>query len=288
MNWKELLALWLVIAFVSPTSELACQLVTGSVPGYFLGLRIASMAAVLVSTVYVGRFRPLLPFSCAYSFQLALVAAREIARSTRLYESAEATYGFIGRTLFLDVVLLVVLMPAIVWFVRSPGRFFFRIGNLNARLGFARFGGGENQWRWSGFAPVFAVVAAAAALLFVSYGRPAVSFRWILVLWAVLFAAINSFDEELMHRNILLAAVEPGFGARQATLVSAFIFAIGHWNGLPAGALGVLMTFALGYVAAKAMIETRGMFWSWFMHFVPDCVLIYYWASGAVSHGQMG
>jgi len=94
--------------------------------------------------------------------------------------------------------------------------------------------------------------------------------------------------EEFGFRNILLAALEPTFGAEQAALVSAFIFAIGHWNGLPAGVLGVLMSVALGYVAAKAMLETRGMFWPWFMHVVPDCVLYYYWASGAVSHGQMG
>ena len=44
----------------------------------------------------------------------------------------------------------------------------------------------------------------------------------------------------------MVGAVQPNFGARHAILVSAFTFGIGHWNGLPAGAAGVLMTFALG------------------------------------------
>jgi hypothetical protein len=51
----ELLALWLVIGIVSPTAEIACQLITGQVPAYLLGLRIAAVAIVLLSTLYVAR-----------------------------------------------------------------------------------------------------------------------------------------------------------------------------------------------------------------------------------------
>src|SRR5947207_13920407 len=91
-NGKSVLALWLVIALVSPTSELASQLFTGHVPGYFLGLRIAAIVTVLASTIYVRRFRCLLPFSLAYSFLLVSTAVRETTRSTGLYESVEATY----------------------------------------------------------------------------------------------------------------------------------------------------------------------------------------------------
>ena len=110
----------------------------------------------------------------------------------------------------------------------------------------------------------------------------------MLLLWAPVLAMINSLVEELVARNSLLSALEPHFGARQAIFASAVIFGIGHWNSLPSGALGVLMTSALGYFAAKAMIETRGMFWSWFMHVVPDCVIFYYWGIGALNRRDWG
>jgi hypothetical protein len=106
MNREKILALWVAILMVSPTSELACQWITGNVPGYFLGARIAAMVAVLATTMQVRRFRPLLPFSLAYLYQLALVAARETARNTHLYEAIARACGFIGRTLFLDIVSL--------------------------------------------------------------------------------------------------------------------------------------------------------------------------------------
>ncbi len=105
---------------------------------------------------------------------------------------------------------------------------------------------------------------------------------------AVLLAAINAFEEEFLNRNLLVGAVRTGFGSAHAVAAAAFIFGVGHWNGLPAGVLGVLMTLTLGAVTGTAMVQTRGMFWSWFMHFVPDCVLFYYWGIGSVVHATTG
>jgi membrane protease YdiL (CAAX protease family) len=97
--------------------------------------------------------------------------------------------------------------------------------------------------------------------------------------------SLNAFFEEFVSRIVLVGATLPVFGKTQAVLVSATIFAIGHWNGLPAG---VLMTFALGYVTAKALVETRGLLVPWVMHVVPDCVLFYSWGIGAVAHVTLG
>jgi membrane protease YdiL (CAAX protease family) len=109
-----------------------------------------------------------------------------------------------------------------------------------------------------------------------------------MVPWAVLFAAINAFGEEFLYRNALVPAVQANFGTQQALVVSAAIFGIGHWNGLPAGPVGVLMTVVLGYITGKAMVETKGTFWPWFMHTLPDCVIFYYWGIGAVAHRTVG
>jgi membrane protease YdiL (CAAX protease family) len=123
---------------------------------------------------------------------------------------------------------------------------------------------------------------------FVGLTGAAVRNSWTMALVAVMLAAINAFQEEFVYRNVIAGAVRTNFGPVQAVAVSAFIFGVGHWNGLPAGVLGVLMTLALGIMTATAMIQTRGIFWSGFMHFVPDCVLLYYWGLGSVAHATIG
>src|SRR5262249_16232764 len=45
------LALWAVVAVVSPASDIVFQLVAGSVPDWLLSARIAALAAVLVAAV---------------------------------------------------------------------------------------------------------------------------------------------------------------------------------------------------------------------------------------------
>jgi len=115
--------------------------------------------------------------------------------------------------------------------------------------------------RWSVVGPLFGVISALCAWIFASYGDLSVSKPWAMMPWAVLFAAINAFGEEFLYRNALVPAVQANFGTQQALVVSAAIFGIGHWNGLPAGPVGVLMTVVLGYITGKAMVETKGTFW---------------------------
>ena len=287
-NRNSSLALWAVVAVVSPASEIVFQLVAGSVPNWLLSARIAALTAVLVATAYVKRIRALWPLCLAYLFQLILMAIRGIATTSPAYRSWVLSHGFVGGTLALHMIGLMLIAPVVIWFLRSPDRFYFRLGDPAARVELPWLETGEKPLRWNTLGLLFALVSGLVAWTFVGYTGREVSYQWRMALWAVLFACVNSFGKELLNRNILVSTVQPAFGAQHAILVSSVIFGIGHWNGLPAGPIGVVMTFVLGYVAAKALIETRGMFWPWFMHMVPDCVLFYYWGLGAVAHGQLG
>jgi membrane protease YdiL (CAAX protease family) len=273
------LALWGLIVIVSPASEIACQMLFGAVASWLIGFRIGVLVAVLIAGILVRSLRRLRPFSLAYLLQLIAVAVGKIARGSSLY-IAVAGWGFSASEFLLLSILFVVIAPALWWCARQDG-FFVRIGNLSE---FVR----PLSLRWVVVAPVFAVVSALCAWAFVAYTGSTIAKSWSMVPVAVGFAAINAFEEEFLNRSILIGAVQPDFGAVQAVLVGAFIFGIGHWNGLPAGVLGVLMTFALGAVTGTAMVQTKGMFWSWFMHFLPDCVLFYYWGIGSVAHATVG
>ena len=278
---KPAVALWVLVAAASPASEIVFNVAFGSVPFWLVWLRLAVLVVILGLTVFVELARFLRAFCLAYGFQLALMSLYALGRSSSLYYSLEARYGFTGAQSFSAVMVLVSVSPVVVWAFRRPDRFYFRIGNLRAPLA-------PTPVRWTLVAPLFALAAIVCVLVFLYFTGAVVSNVWTMAAWAVLFAAINAFGEEFINRNVLVPAVERDFGTAHALLVSAFVFGIGHWNGLPAGVLGVLMTFTLGLAAGKAMVDTKGTFWSWFMHFVPDCALFYYWGIGSVVHATIG
>jgi membrane protease YdiL (CAAX protease family) len=241
--------------------------------------RIAILVAVLIGGNISGSLRALRAFSLAYLLQLIVVACVQFAPTTLVYGRNAETHGFVGGQLVLLTVILALITPAIIWCASKP-QFFLRVGDLRACVC-------GQSIRWSVVAPAFAAINAICAGVFVEATGISAAASWRIAVWAVVFASVNAFEEEVLYRNVLLGAVRNQYGSQQAMLVSALIFGIGHWNGLPAGVVGVLMTVALGLITARAMLDTRGLFWPWFMHFVPDCVLFYSWGIGAVGHGTI-
>jgi hypothetical protein len=101
----------------------------------------------------------------------------------------------------------------------------------------------------------------------------------------LLFAAINAFFEEMTFRAPMLATLEPFTGTKQAWAMSALFFGIAHFYGVPYGFLGVGLATLNGWLLGKAMLETRGMFWAWWMHFLQDIVIFTFIAMGVVTPG---
>ena len=85
--------------------------------------------------------------------------------------------------------------------------------------------------------------------------------------------------------DTLLAGLENATGARQAVLIAAAFFGLGHYFGVPYGIIGVGMASFLGWMMGKAMIETRGFFWAWFIHFLQDVMIFSFMAIGSIRPG---
>jgi membrane protease YdiL (CAAX protease family) len=101
----------------------------------------------------------------------------------------------------------------------------------------------------------------------------------------LVLAAMNAFGEEAMYRGGLLAPLIPAVGTRHAILLTAAFFGIGHYYGVPNGIVGVAMSTLLGWFLGKCMVETKGFFWPWFIHFLQDVMIFYFLAVGAVVAG---
>ncbi len=94
------------------------------------------------------------------------------------------------------------------------------------------------------------------------------------VLPSILFyAALNAFNEEMTYRAPMLAALEPVGGSRQALWMAAYFFGIAHYFGTPGGILGGIVSIFMGWILGKGMLETRGLFWTWWIHFLSDVAI---------------
>jgi len=95
----------------------------------------------------------------------------------------------------------------------------------------------------------------------------------------IIAAAINALAEEFQFRSMLLARLEPLVRPGQAMLMSAVLFtSLHYYTGTPSGPLGAIEVMFLGWVAAKSMLETRGIVWAWLLHFIADFVIFAFWA----------
>ncbi len=88
------------------------------------------------------------------------------------------------------------------------------------------------------------------------------------------FSIVNAASEEFRFRSVLIARMEKVLGPRHALLLTSALFGLGHWFGHPSGPTGVVMAGVAGWFWGKAMIETRGFFWSWFIHGIQDLVIL--------------
>ena len=103
---------------------------------------------------------------------------------------------------------------------------------------------------------------------------------------AILLAAtLNAFYEEVTFKASFLSVLENVVGRQQALLLMAAFFGFLHFYGVPYGVLGVLMAGILGWLLGRSMLETRGLWWAWFIHFLQDVAVFVFLAVGSVTPG---
>ena len=93
-------------------------------------------------------------------------------------------------------------------------------------------------------------------------------------LWVVLFSLTNSFAEEMIFRVGINAPLTDLLSPNKIFFISAVIFGVAHFQGMPSGIIGIILAGLLGYVLSKSIQETNGIFWAWFIHFLQDVIII--------------
>lgn len=284
---------WPLMLFVSMLPDILFRELTGHLPTWLFGAKLALIAALLLGSLFWSKLRPLRLFFGVLlalyllewgvnSFYAALAYRRWFANTGFFIQQVGP--GQVTRTT--TAVLLALVLLAVL---RRFDRFFLVKGDLSAPAKPIPFILTRPP-SWRILAPAIAGAMCLGLLAFIfAFGRPP-ALRLLtaalpLLPFVLLFAASNAFGEEMLYRAPWLAALETPLGPAQALLIPAVYFGIAHYYGVPYGVLGVIMAFIPGWLNGKAMLETRGFFWAWFIHLCMDTVIFFFMALGAVNPG---
>ncbi len=262
--------------------------------GWLLWARVLLLAGLAVAGFAVTAIRPLRNFfvvlAAVYLLEELMTVVSALPAWVGLFGSGGAPFvtdmfgnqlSRLGASLLMIVVLLALRY--------KPWQFFLRLGDLRALARPVRWLGFPKPEPWTRFGGQWAayISLGTLAFLFVA-GRPLLSQMAgaLPILPAVLlFAGVNAFYEEMTYRASFLASLEGPLGPRSAVAMAAVFFGIGHFYGIPYGIIGVILATFLGWLLGKAMVETRGFFWAWFIHFLQDVAIFAFMAVGSVTPG---
>ncbi len=170
-----------------------------------------------------------------------------------------------------------ILLALLFLLFKKKFRSFVHMGDMKVHPEPVKFLGIKSSDTWLGLGINFAVVvslATGAFLFFGNLGGDITRLNFSFIGIAMLFALSNSFIEEAITRFGVIVTLKDVLPDRKIALLSGLIFGIPHYFGTPGGPIGAIMATFLGWLLAKSMLETKGIFWAWFIHFLQD-VLIY-------------
>ena len=211
-------------------------------------------------------------FASVSIFKLNYIAAKiDIKISNNSYLNNHAKYQIL--LVSLSVIVLLFL------YFQSPNnlKLFLSFGNISASVGPVEwFGIGEGKtWIFAGLYLCVLITLGTFSFVYFQFRKQKIKSQEILpyITWIVLFSLSNSFSEEMIYRLGIIVPLYNVIGAEEIILLSAVIFGLVHFGGMPHGLIGMFMAGFLGWFLAKAVVETHGIFWAWFIHFIQDVVI---------------
>lgn len=188
--------------------------------------------------------------------------------------------AFVDEKLKYQLVTMAIgLLVLAITYAAAPAsaRRFYRPGRLDAPAEPVKWLDIKPTDNWVTVGRNFAIIVSLATGAFIYFnvarGQSLEPGNAGLLPFILLMAAMNAFTEEAITRLSVVAALDGLLPRRWIYLVSALLFGLPHYFGIPGGLLGAVMAGFLGWLLAKSIAETEGMFWAWFIHFLQDVII---------------
>jgi membrane protease YdiL (CAAX protease family) len=243
----------------------------------FVGAAAAGL--LLLGSYLVPSLRRLRVFSAVLLVQTVGFAAVELVaglpgyRAWALAVPAALSFG-VANSAKLVPVALVAAQLAVAG--RTRGELYLRIGDLRAEAEIP-LPVTTRRTTWPRLGIIVIVLVGIYLVFHVALTRHPSSAAIATLLEyspvVVVAAAVNTFCEEFLFRNSLIAPLLPAIGRPQAIWLTSLRFGIGHFYGNPSGLIGVVGATLLGFLLGRSMIETGGSGWAWMIHFAEDIVI---------------
>jgi membrane protease YdiL (CAAX protease family) len=279
---------WLSILLVSDLPDIISHAIFGQVPAWLFGAKTSFLVLFSGLCLLWKHLRPLRPYAFVMVvFYAALLVSEWIGTSAwwvGLADGTQSSFTLAYLKLYIRDTGVAVAVIATLWIVkRRRSEFFLVRGHLTAPIEPIRWLGIREGESWRTFGWIFAFVAALCVavptLLTVSPSSTVLLRAVPLIPACFLFAGINAFNEEVYYRTSLLATLPQVIGRTHAMLMNVVFFGLAHYlYGSPPGVIGFLMTGFLAWLLGKSILETKGLFWAWFIHFLPDVVIFFSYA----------
>ena len=253
----------------------------------------AIVAAALALTLFWQALRPLRPFAILFVVFIAVdwfVHTRldQLPLVNRLLNDPSFSVAILAEKL-LNLIVALVVIGVLFLLKRNRNAFFLAKGDTSAPVEPVPWLGVKRGETWKSFGRNLSWILSLGTLAFlVIAGRPPLDLvaRVLPFLPVILLvSALNAFNEEVTYKASFLSVLEGPLGKAQALGVMAAFFGILHFYGVPYGVVGVLMAGFLGWLLGKSMLETRGMFWAWFLHLIQDVWIFAFLAIGSIRAG---
>jgi membrane protease YdiL (CAAX protease family) len=284
---------WTLTLFASLLPTILWNELAGGGAVWITWARLIVLGALIPAASLFRQLRPLRSFIVVlFVMNAAPELVSRINISLPFIEDVLGGGPFIRRMQpeqFADLVVSLIMIAVLLILGFRRQSIFLTAGKLNAPITPVRWMGFPKPDPWTSFGGQYSIyipLGIGLALWLLSRLPFSVLGQVVPVLPGVLlFAALNAFNEEMTFRAPMLATLELPAGARPALWMSALFFGIGHFYGVPYGWLGILLAAFSGWLLGKAMLETRGLFWAWWMHFLQDVVIFIFIATGGVTPG---
>jgi len=243
---------------------------------WMLAARIGLLAVLFALTLGWPHIRPLrgmlLVFLVIYVVEawlfLTVIPGSSVYRDV---VGGDANVAFFAERLMRIGAVVVMLVVLLLMGLRRRD-LFLAVGDLGATAEPTRLKIPHKAQPWTTFGRNYAIISVGLLLFFlIPAVKPSLAnFTVGLLLFAAICAGMNSFAEEFLYRSALIPQVLPLFGKGATLLLVPAWFGLAHYFGVPNGLTGVLLAGVGGWFFAKSMVETRGIAWAWFLHFLAD------------------
>lgn len=270
-----------VTILISALPDIFWAELSGSVPSWLPYVKMVLLASFALAAII---WKPIRPLRNYFIVMIAFFGLLELRPHIQF--TLPAMQNLFGGNVFdirmqaeqtgkFAMTLIMIGLLYVLGYKRCD--FFLAKGDLRAPIEPVKVLGFPKADPWSKFGSLWAVCIAAGLGLIMYLGmRPSggLTLKLLPILPSIIFyAALNAFNEEMFFRAPMLATLEPTSGSIHALWMAAYFFGISHYFGIPSGILGALASIFMGWILSKAMVETRGLFWSWFIHLLSDIVI---------------